>query len=151
MTTGRPVRKPSRARVVWTFVGAFGGALIVFFIGVGAGAAGSAPDGTVAATHAATVTVTATASVTVTARPNKHRHRSTKQATHRPRSTPTATHHHAKRPSPTRTRTSAPVQHGVHPGAFCSPHGAIGYTDKGTRMRCSTKAGDPYWRWRSAG
>ncbi|HEX6444773.1 MAG TPA: hypothetical protein VF053_06795 [Streptosporangiales bacterium] len=133
------------------------GALAMCMVGV-TGCGGSGPDGTVAATHAATVTVTATESVTttVTVRAKRHRHPATSPATHAPQ--PTATHHHRKRPTPTRTRTrtSAPVQRGVHPGAFCSPHGALGYTDKGTLMRCSTKSGDtgpngPYWRWRSAG
>lgn len=149
MTTGRPAPRKSNTRAVWITLASLAGALVVFFIGVGAGSAGSEPDGTVSATHAATVTVTATETVTVKAR--RHHHRPTKRATYRPRPTPTATHHHAKHPTPTRTRTSPPVQHGVHPGAFCSPHGALGYTDKGTLMRCSTKPGDPYWRWRSAG
>ncbi|MGY6025958.1 hypothetical protein [Streptomyces spinosirectus] len=36
----------------------------------------------------------------------------------------------------------------VHPGAFCSPVGATGVTDRGTPMVCSVKTGDPYARWR---
>ncbi|MFR0358233.1 hypothetical protein [Streptomyces sediminimaris] len=36
----------------------------------------------------------------------------------------------------------------VHPGAFCSPVGAIGVTDRGTPMVCSRKAGDDHARWR---
>lgn len=152
MTTGRPAPRKSSARAVWITLASLGGALVVFFIGMGTGAAGSDPTDT-AATRPATVTVTATESVTatVTVRANSHHHRSANPATHTPR--PTATHQHTERPTPTRTktRTSAPVQHGVHPGAFCSPHGALGYTDKGTLMHCSTKPGDPYWRWRSAG
>lgn len=153
-----PVRRRPNARVVWITLSAIGAALVVFFVGVGAGAAG--PDSSDAAatsrptvTTTATTTVTATESVTVTAAPSK-RHPSARQTSHAPQ--PTATRHHRKVPTPTRTRTrtSAPVQHGVHPGAFCSPHGAIGYTSAGTRMRCTTKAGDsgpngPYWRWRS--
>jgi hypothetical protein len=43
----------------------------------------------------------------------------------------------------------APVQ-GVHPGAFCSPDGELGYTVKGTPMRCSTTASDSRDRWRAA-
>jgi hypothetical protein len=39
---------------------------------------------------------------------------------------------------------------GVHPGAFCSPEGALGVTDAGTAMVCSTKPGDSRARWRSA-
>ncbi|WP_203963418.1 HNH endonuclease family protein [Actinocatenispora thailandica] len=38
----------------------------------------------------------------------------------------------------------------VHPGAFCSPEGAVGITDRGTPMRCTSKNGDQP-RWRSAG
>lgn len=68
-------------------------------------------------------------------------------------------------PPPTRTSrprvpkpTTAPKptseaprpQRGVHPGAFCSPEGALGYTSKGTLMRCSTKPGDSRARWRRA-
>jgi hypothetical protein len=43
----------------------------------------------------------------------------------------------------------APVQ-AVHPGAFCSPEGALGHTAAGTLMRCSIKAGDSRARWRAA-
>ncbi|MEU4426078.1 hypothetical protein AB0F81_36115 [Actinoplanes sp. NPDC024001] len=39
---------------------------------------------------------------------------------------------------------------GVHPGAFCSPVGARGYTSAGTLMKCSYKAGDSRARWRRA-
>ncbi|MGO4596921.1 HNH endonuclease family protein [Terrabacter sp. 2RAF25] len=39
---------------------------------------------------------------------------------------------------------------GVRPGSFCSPEGALGYTNKGTLMRCSYKSGDTRARWRSA-
>jgi hypothetical protein len=51
--------------------------------------------------------------------------------------------------------TNAPVSY-VHPGAFCSPLGATGYTIAGTRMVCSdhSASGTPYAngakRWRSA-
>jgi hypothetical protein len=72
---------------------------------------------------------------------------STKATTRAP--THRATHTTRPRPRPTKT-TRPPAQHGVHPGAFCSPQGAIGYTDKGTRMRCTTKSGDSRARWRSA-
>ena len=43
----------------------------------------------------------------------------------------------------------APLQ-GVHPGSFCSNEGALGHTNRGTLMRCSTKPGDPRARWRAA-
>ena len=52
-------------------------------------------------------------------------------------------------PKPSGTSTSAVVQ-GVHPGAFCSPEGALGRTSAGTLMRCSTTATDPRARWRRA-
>ncbi len=38
----------------------------------------------------------------------------------------------------------------VHPGAFCSPEGAIGRTAKGTAMTCRTSATDSRDRWRSS-
>ncbi|MEU8334717.1 hypothetical protein [Micromonospora tulbaghiae] len=78
----------------------------------------------------------------------------------------------ATKPTPTKTRTTAPSrkpapkattvkpkpttakppsgQQGVHPGAFCTPVGAIGYTSKGTKMRCTKKDGDIRARWRAA-
>jgi hypothetical protein len=45
---------------------------------------------------------------------------------------------------------STTVSGTVHPGAFCSPEGAYGYTSAGTRMRCTYKAGDSRARWRAA-
>ncbi len=36
----------------------------------------------------------------------------------------------------------------VHPGAFCSPVGAVGYTADGTRMLCSSKPSGSEARWR---
>lgn len=42
------------------------------------------------------------------------------------------------------------VRKGVHPGAFCSPEGARGYTSAGTLMKCSYKSGDSRARWRRA-
>ncbi|MFJ1539204.1 hypothetical protein ACIODS_11745 [Micromonospora chalcea] len=80
----------------------------------------------------------------------------------------------AVKPSPTKKRATAPTrkpapkvtttkpkpkastarppsgQQGVHPGAFCTPVGAIGYTSKGTKMRCTKKDGDIRARWRAA-
>ena len=54
------------------------------------------------------------------------------------------------KPSPTpSSSTPSPIQ-GVHPGAFCSPEGSLGYTSKGTLMRCTFKAGDIRARWRAA-
>lgn len=40
------------------------------------------------------------------------------------------------------------VQSGVHPGAFCSPEGALGETNRGTAMACTSKGGDRA-RWRA--
>ncbi|WP_449061236.1 PASTA domain-containing protein [Planomonospora algeriensis] len=45
---------------------------------------------------------------------------------------------------------SRDVVPGVHPGAFCSPRGALGRSKSGVLMRCSTKAGDSRARWRSS-
>jgi hypothetical protein len=36
----------------------------------------------------------------------------------------------------------------VHPGAFCAPGGAIGYTTTGLKMQCTTTATDSRNRWR---
>lgn len=38
----------------------------------------------------------------------------------------------------------------VHPGAFCSPAGALGVTAEGTLMVCKTTATDSRLRWRAA-
>jgi hypothetical protein len=44
---------------------------------------------------------------------------------------------------------SAPsVESGVHPGAFCSPEGALGETNRGTAMACTSTGGDRA-RWRA--
>jgi hypothetical protein len=58
-------------------------------------------------------------------------------------------------PAPATTRAPPPPsddgggQSVVHPGAFCSPEGATGVTDRSTPMRCASKNGDQP-RWRSA-
>lgn len=54
-------------------------------------------------------------------------------------------------PTPKAATTSPPTttDMGVHPGAFCSPEGTLGYTKKGTPMACTLKAGDAHARWRS--
>jgi len=52
-------------------------------------------------------------------------------------------------PPPTTAAGPEPV-HGVHPGAFCSPYGALGYTVDGTLMRCEPSATDSRNRWRKA-
>lgn len=46
------------------------------------------------------------------------------------------------------TTPSQPPGVFVHPGAFCSPVGATGITDRGTPMVCSLKSGDDRARWR---
>jgi hypothetical protein len=51
---------------------------------------------------------------------------------------------------PATTAAGPPVQHGVHPGAFCSAAGALGYTNDGTLMRCTSTATDPRNGWRRA-
>ncbi|MDY7088386.1 MAG: hypothetical protein SYR96_25180 [Actinomycetota bacterium] len=75
-----------------------------------------------------------------------------KPATKKPSSRPTTTKPKPKpttvKPSPKPT-TKAPGKT-VTPGAFCSPAGAIGYTSKGTRMRCTLKDGEDRARWRKA-
>jgi hypothetical protein len=44
----------------------------------------------------------------------------------------------------------APAAVTVRQGAACSPEGAIGFTAKGTRLRCTRKGGEPRFRWRFA-
>lgn len=53
-------------------------------------------------------------------------------------------------PKPTPKPTGGSGQQGVHPGAFCKPEGATGYTSKGAKMRCTRKAGEDQPRWRAA-
>lgn len=55
-----------------------------------------------------------------------------------------------KKPKPKPTKTTPSTKKGVHPGAFCSPGGALGHTSKGTLMRCTLKAGEDRARWRKA-
>ncbi|MFY1683590.1 hypothetical protein ACN265_18825 [Micromonospora sp. WMMD730] len=55
------------------------------------------------------------------------------------------------KPKPTPVKTTAPsVQKGVHPGAFCTPRGALGRTSTGKLMRCGPSATDSRNRWRAA-
>ena len=49
--------------------------------------------------------------------------------------------------APSPTKRSAPRT--VHPGAFCSPKGAIGVTTRGTTMICKTTPQDARARWRA--
>jgi hypothetical protein len=50
-----------------------------------------------------------------------------------------------KEPAPTAAPT---VSGAVQPGAFCSQHGAYGYTVDHVLMRCKTSATDSRYRWR---
>ena len=50
-------------------------------------------------------------------------------------------------PEPEPSRPS--VRRGVHPGAFCSPAGALGVTSKGTPMICKSTSSDSRNRWRA--
>ena len=69
---------------------------------------------------------------------------SPRQTTHKPTPKPTT-----RKPTPPPT-TTAPPGPIVHPGAFCAPVGAIGYTIKGKLMRCTRKDGEDRARWRAA-
>jgi hypothetical protein len=53
------------------------------------------------------------------------------------------------KPAPPKTTAPAGGAANVHPGAFCSPEGAIGHTSTGTLMRCTRKAGEDRPRWRA--
>jgi hypothetical protein len=63
--------------------------------------------------------------------------------THKPVPRPTT-----KKPAPGPTTPS--YRHGVHPGAFCAPRGAFGYTTTGLLMQCKPSATDTRNRWRAA-
>ena len=66
----------------------------------------------------------------------------------RPRTTAPTTRPHT---APHTTATTKPaVNNAVHPGAFCSEHGAYGYTVNGVKMICSTTSTDSRYRWRRA-
>lgn len=65
-------------------------------------------------------------------------------ATTRPAAKPT-TH----QPTPPHT-TGPKYVYGVHPGAFCAPYGAWGFTADNTLMRCEPSATDTRNRWRKA-
>lgn len=57
----------------------------------------------------------------------------------------------APTPGPTTSQPSGPPDEGlVHPGAFCSPGGAIGHTSTGKPMVCRTSATYSRLRWRAA-
>jgi hypothetical protein len=51
---------------------------------------------------------------------------------------------------PKAKKTTPATIRGVHPGAYCSQHGALGMTSDGTLMRCRTTAADSRYRWRKA-
>lgn len=54
------------------------------------------------------------------------------------------------KPKPKPKPKAPAVRSGVHPGAFCSPEGALGRTSKGTLMQCKPSATDDRNRWRKA-
>jgi outer membrane biosynthesis protein TonB len=93
----------------------------------------SSTSKTPVATPKATPTVKPKPKPTVKSTPKSTTKRTTSKPTTKPK------------PSPKPT----PAIHGVHPGAFCSQHWAIGYTSAGTRMRCETTATDTRFRWRA--
>lgn len=64
-------------------------------------------------------------------------------------SSPRATASKTATPRPTGTKSSRTYVQGVHPGAYCSEHGAYGYTSAGTLMQCKTSASDSRYRWRA--
>ncbi|WP_139275359.1 Ig-like domain-containing protein [Mangrovactinospora gilvigrisea] len=89
----------------------------------------------------------AAVSVTVAAKP-------TPTPTPTPSATPASTPTRSAVPHPAPTRESrssgASVTVVVNPGSFCSVHGDLGVTKKGTAMMCQT-ASDGRLRWKSVG
>jgi len=53
--------------------------------------------------------------------------------------------------APAAPASAGPPNEGVvHPGAFCTPDGATGMTDRGTAMTCDTTPSDARDRWRAS-
>jgi outer membrane biosynthesis protein TonB len=100
-------------------------------------------------TDPATLKPTATTAppATTAVKPAAKKKPTAKPTTRKPSPKPKPT---TKKPSPKPT-TKPPSSGIVHPGAFCSPVGALGHTSKGTLMRCTLKSGEPRARWRAAG
>ncbi|KAA2254957.1 hypothetical protein F0L68_29745 [Solihabitans fulvus] len=68
-----------------------------------------------------------------------------------PQPPPRTTAYTPPAPPPTTEEPAPPPRIvGVHPGAFCSPDGALGVTSDGTLMVCGTTATDKRDRWRRA-
>jgi hypothetical protein len=65
----------------------------------------------------------------------------------KPKPTPRPTAKPKPKPEPEPSRPS--VRRGVHPGAFCSPAGALGTTSSGTPMICKSTSSDSRNRWRA--
>jgi hypothetical protein len=134
--------------------------LIVLLAGCGSPAPGTEPDqpaateititpppaeaATTETTDATQATEAATtAATTATPKPRPTTKPVPKATSKKPTPKPTT-----KKPTPKPTGGNG--QQGVHPGAFCKPEGATGHTAKGTRMRCTRKAGEDQPRWRAA-
>jgi hypothetical protein len=119
----------------------------------------AAPRTTVATTRTAAVAATTTAATTTAStKPPTTKPPTTKPPTTKPVVTkPVVTRPVVIIPPTTKPPTTEPVATkpagpiaGVHPGAFCSQHEALGTTADGTLMRCSTTATDTRYRWRKA-
>jgi hypothetical protein len=105
-----------------------------------------APVATTEATTQPAATLTTTpAPATTRAKPKPTTVRPT---TAKPRTTAPKPRPTTRKPKPKPTTES--TRSGVHPGAFCSPEGAMGTTVKGTLMRCTLKSGEDRARWRAA-
>jgi outer membrane biosynthesis protein TonB len=105
-------------------------------------------DATDTADPAVAVLPTTPAPATTAAKPAATTKPAVKPTTHQPAPKPTTKKPTPKpKPKPTTEPPAGPI---VHPGAFCKPEGAIGFTSKGTRMRCTLKAGEKQPRWRAA-
>jgi hypothetical protein len=65
----------------------------------------------------------------------------------KPKPTPEPTSKPKPEPEPEPSMPS--VRRGVHPGAFCTPEGALGVTSSGTAMICKSTSSDSRNRWRA--
>jgi hypothetical protein len=103
-------------------------------------------DATSAADPLVTTAPATAPAATTAAKPAGTKKPAAKPTTRKPAPKPT-TKKPTPKPKPTIKAPAGPI---VHPGAFCKPEGAIGFTSKGTRMRCTLKAGETQPRWRAA-
>jgi hypothetical protein len=148
----RPKRPVTRGQKI---AAGFVGLALLCCCGSGIGAFTDSGDDKPAAQASPTAVQASPTAVQALAEPAVSASPSLTPTTSKPSPTPKPT---SPKPAPKRTtaapRTANPttqsIRTGVHPGAFCSPAGALGRTSAGTLMQCKTSATDSRLRWRAA-